>query len=237
MKVSLTTLRQKIQKAVAEGTISVRSRAYFILKSAAIVVGVLILVCVAIYAGSFFFFIPGAQHTWLLTNFGWRGYVSFFLSLPWVLFFLAIILVVIIEIISWKFTRLYRRPILYSFLTFIIVVSIVSAAVAKTTLHRRLFESANRHHLPMVGGFYKHFGMRQARDIHFGEVLLQGTDEWNVRTTNEGNLRVIINDDTRFPINDTVAPHDYVVIFGPRDDDYITAHGIHKILPEMIPTF
>ena len=226
-----------IEEKIRSGLVAKHSRAYFMLRRVAIMLGTIIVLALAVYLGSFIFFITYTQRAWLLTDFGWRGYINFFLSLPWLIVGLVLALIVIIELVGWRFTSLYRKPLVYSALLVFLVVLAASAIVERTNLHPNLYQSSRQNNWPMGGFLYHHFIIRHLSDGYFARVEKTTTSSWEVETNEAERVVITITPETRFPLGNDIVLHDHILIFGPRGEGHIFARGIRKLSPEMMPHF
>ncbi len=230
-------IEKVIEEKIATGDVTKKSRLYFVLRSVALYMGAVIILCVSVYLMSLVLFISQAQGSWLLTGFGWDGFKELFISLPWLIIGLVLLLVVVMEILSRQFAFVYRRPLLLSLVGFILLIIAAGTGIASTTLHRTLYNSARNNHLPMAGGLYRGLRGMRPHNAYFGVVNSQQGPVWQVTLKDDDDVDVMINDRTRFPFGDQVVPRDHILIIGVRSDGRIYAFGIRKIGPEMEPEF
>jgi hypothetical protein len=236
MNTSEKNLRQMIEEKITHGDVTKKARWYFIVRRIIIITAGILALCLAVYLGSFIFFLVNDQGIGLLTDFGWEGAWELFTSLPWIIIGLIILLIIIIELVGWRFTRLYRQPFIYSILGTLVIILLAGTLLERTHLHRALFDSAEHNQLPVAGYFYHQFGRPAPHNIHFGVIINQKPEEWDVETR-EGIFMVIITNQTHFPRGKNIIPHDRIIIIGPANNNTITAHGIRKITPETMPKF
>ena len=229
-------LRETIEQKITQGDVTKKTRWYFIVRRIILIAGGVLALCLAIYFGSFMFFLFNDQGIGLLTAFGWEGGLELLGLLPWIIMILIVLIVITIELVGWRFTRLYRQPFIYSIFGLVVVILLASTLIERTHLHRALLESAEHNNLPVAGYFYHQFGHPSAPNVHFGEVLEQQPTVWQIRTR-EGKFMVVITSRTHFPLGDDIVTQDHVLIFGPTANGTITARGIRKVDPDMMPRF
>jgi hypothetical protein len=227
-----------IEDRINNSALEKKSRFHFIFRKVILYIGIVILFCVAAFLLSLILFISRSQRSWLLTDFGWAGYQDVFISLPWFIIGLVILLVVTVEVLGRQFAFVYRRPALYSIAGVVVVIIAAGVGVAQTTLHRTLYNSVQRTHMPMAGSLYRGIGGFRPHDVYFGVVNDQAPTLWHVTLRGDDNtVNVILTPRTRFPRGNTIVPKDLVLIMGKRSDGSIQAYGIREIEPEMIPDF
>jgi hypothetical protein len=229
-------LRKVIEQKITHGDVAKKTRWYFIVRRIIIITGGILALSLAIYFGSFLFFLFNDEGIGFLTDFGWEGRWEILSSLPWIIIILIGLLIATIELVGWRFTRLYRQPFIYSILGVLVIVTLAGTLLERTHIHRALLDEADQNRLPIAGYFYHQFGHPTPPRVHFGTVLEQKPDMWRVMTR-EGSLMVIITSATHFPRGNDIAIQDHVLIFGPLEKDVIIAHGIRKINPDMMPRF
>lgn len=234
MNDQVPNLRELLEQKITHGDITKRARWYFIIRRLIIGVATILALLLAIYFGSFILFVFNDQGIGLLAEFGWEGGWELLNSLPWIIIALIILLILTIELVGWRFTRLYRQPLVYSILGTLVIILIAGILIERTHLHRTLADSAEKNNLPVAGYLYHHFARPLPSKVHFGIVLDQEPEKWQVETR-EGTVMVIITTSTRFPRGADIGLRDHVLIFGPLKNGIITARGIRKINPDMMP--
>jgi hypothetical protein len=227
-------LRQIIEDKITHGDVKQKARWYFIVRKIIIITGIILALCLMVYLVSFIFFIFYDQGRELLRDFGWEGTWKIIISLPWIIILLIIILFGIIELLGWRFTRLYRQPFIYSMLGLGAIIILASAAIEYSHLHRTLSESADNNQLPIAGTLYTKVAHPLPKEVYFGIVIEQTPEEWKIESRGR-RIPVIITTQTRFPRGKNIVPLDRVIIMGPLDHGSIRAFGIRKIDPDRMP--
>lgn len=235
MTKALNKMKEFITEKIARGEIVKHSRIYYIVLNCALYLGAIAALVLAIFFGSFVVFIFKFRHPWLLVGFGWPGFWRLLLSLPWLIAGFVFVLIAAIEFVSWKYTRFYRKPLLYSILVVILVVVAVSSLVSQTALHSTMFRYAQRNRLPFAGFMYRMFNARHLPDGYFGQVVSEDGLVWQIKTNEDEDVRVILNNDTRFPTGKDIHVLDNVLVFGTRTSSIIYARGIRKVDKDTVP--
>jgi len=226
-------LTNKVLDKLQSGQIKMHPKKYFILKTALIVLSVIIVAFFTLYLISFIIFAMRASGAWYLPNFGFYGLKAFLAFLPWLLILMAAALIIVLEILVKHFSFAYRRPIFYSALGIIIITLSGSLVIDKTRFHSNLFRGAQEGSLPVAGKIYRGFGMAKCRDAHRGAVSKITNDGFLIETRRSETLTVIITPDTRFPFAADIKENDNVIIFGKRDNGTIQAFGVRKINDDL----
>ncbi len=222
-------LTDLVLEAVKKGQVTMRPKWHFVLKTILAIVGVTLLLLVLWYLISFIMFILWQTGVWDVRVFGIKGWYAFLLSLPWLLIVLVTVFVCILEVLVRHYSFAYRRPLLYSALGIVLLSILGGYTVAKTSLHDKLFISAEKHMLPYAGPMYLEYGHRPLKHVHKGRIMAPLPNGFTMQNPREGVLTVTIHPRTRLPRGTDFYAGDMVVVFGERDTDMIQAHGIQKI--------
>lgn len=206
-----------------------RPKIYFILKAVLVTLMILLVAFFILFLVSFILFNLRASGVWFLPQFGFPALGIFLKSLPWLLILMAIILVVVLEILVKRFSFSYRRPILYSILSIIIFALIGSFFISKTHLHPDFFWRAQEKKLPMMGGFYRGFGMPKLGEVHYGIVTEVADNGFYLEMPEGEVLTVLATSTVHFPTGQVLKKDDRVIVLGRRDDGTVQALKIRKI--------
>lgn len=223
------SIKERILEKIKRGEVKMRPRIFFILKAILIILGFFLFFGFSVFLLSFIHFHLRASGLWYLPRFGLRGFFVFFRFLPWILIFLSLILILILEILAKRFSFVWRRPILYSLLIIIFIVLIFGFFIEKTPFHSKLFFQARQGRLPLMTPIYREFGMPRFKDVHRGIVEELTEDGFLLRKADDELLTVILSSNTQFPFGKEVKEGDSVVVMGKKDDGTINAIGILKI--------
>lgn len=224
-----SSLSKGVLDKIETGQVKMRPRIHFVLKSLLITLGLILTTLFALYLISFVVFVLRTSGVFYLPGFGFPGLKIFLISFPWLLIFIAIILIIVIEILVKHFSFAYRRPILYSLLGILILVFVGSFIVYRTQLHSGLFERAEEGRLPVAGPLYKGYGMPEFEDVHHG-IVSEITDNGFMVEESDGQiLNIVVSPETRFPSGKNIKENDLVMILGEQDNGKLNALGIRKI--------
>jgi hypothetical protein len=223
------SISDKVFNKIKKEQIKMRPKIYFILRAVLVASLTLLVAFFVLFLVSFILFNLRASGVWFLPRFGFPVIGIFIKSLPWLLILIAIILIVVLEILVKRFSFAYRRPILYSILVIIILAFLGSFVISKTHLHPDFFWKAQERRLPMMGGFYRGFGMPRLGDVHYG-IVSDVIDNGFYLETAEGKVLTILATSTiRSPLGPGIKEGDRVVVLGKRDDGTVQSFGVRKI--------
>jgi hypothetical protein len=219
----------KVLEKIKSGRVKMRPKAHFVLKTALVALGFILIILFLLYLISFIVFTLRMSGIWFAPGFGFYGIKIFLFSLPWLLILIAIILIIVLEILVKYFSFAYRRPILYSILGIIALVFLGSFVINQTKIHPCLFQKAQERNLPVAGKFYRDFGAGKFRNAHRGVVSETTEKGFKIETPRNETLNIIITPETRFPFGKDIEENDNVMILGERDNCTVRAFGVRKV--------
>ena len=229
-------LTNKVIDKIQCDQIKIRPKIYFVLRITLVALTTLFVVLFILYLVSFIIFNLRASGVWFLPGFGFPALGVFFISLPWFLILIALILIIVLELLVKHFRFAYRRPILYSILGIIIFTLLGSFAISKTHLHSDLFWKAREGKLSVVGGFYRGFGASKLSNVHCGMVSDTIDNGFYLETVKGEILTVIVTSTTRFPPKIVIKKDDKIIVMGKRDNGMVKAFGI-RIIDDQFDIF
>lgn len=229
------SVRDTVLEKIKDGKTRMRPRWYFILQTALVAVGAVILFIALLYVASFIHFVLYRNGVWFITVFGWRGVEIFLVSLPWVFILSSVIFIFLLETLVNHFSFGYRKPLLYSLLVIIVVVMTSSIVISQTSLHEDLNKRAWTGELPVVGQLYRDYDRQQNRNVHIGAIGEITEYGFNMKDRQGGTLTVIVTPETSFPLGLDFQKGDYVVVLGELDNGTTTvqAFGIRTVNDDL----
>jgi hypothetical protein len=145
--------------------------------------------------------------------------------LPWLLVFLAVIFIVVLELLASHYPLAYRQPLLYSALVIIVLSIFGGYGLERTSLHGRLADYAEKGQLPLANQIYRSFNHQKFNDIHRGEISSTTDNGIIIKNRNDEYLNIIFTPRTSFPGQGDFILGDFVVIMGERNNQDIEALG------------
>lgn len=220
--------KSKILEKIKKEDVKIKSKSYFVFRT---VIYVLILVfgfLFSIFFASFIVFSLRAKGALYLPGFGFRGWGLFLSSFPWLLVIFALILIIVLEIFAKKFSVVYKKPLIYSILVIIILILLMSFLIGQTSMHSKLFKSAQEGKLPIMGPMYKENFIKTPYNVFIGKVFDISDNGFQLEIKNGEILSVIISE-ARFLPSQGIKKNDSVMIMGDKEDSIIKAFGVKQI--------
>jgi hypothetical protein len=226
------TIEEKITEAIKRGSIKMRPKWHFILKTALAIVGGIILFFAILYLASFMLFMARQSGILSAPAFGLSGWFVLLKSLPWMLILLSVLFVVILETLVKKYSFAHRKPLLYSVLA--ISVLAILGGIMLAPVHKPFFKSAQENRLPSPAGrFYRDFGPRPFNDFREGviggTVVSLGENEVIIKDARGATSTVFFSPEADFIFEENLEEGDKIIIFGRREGNEIIARGIKII--------
>lgn len=182
---------EKIINAIKSGEIKMIPRWRFILNTAFMFSGGLLIFFIAIYLISFIIFSAEQTGVWFTPFFGGIGFYLFLRSMPWILIVLSIIFVVAFFFLVKKYSFVYEKPLVYSLIGVVVIVTVGGFLILYTPFHQGIFDSARHGQAPIIGVIYQDFGPNRSGDIHRG-IILSTTTSGFVFQDRSGETSTII---------------------------------------------
>lgn len=227
------SLKDAVMKGIQEGTVRMRPRWHFMLLSALVLVGALVVCLTMIYVVSLVVYLLQANGEWFAPSFGLRGWFSLLNALPWLLMLLLVIFVGILEILVRRYTFVYKKPLLTSVLGIITVVVAGGFLVALTPLHSRMAHfDRNRMLPPPFDGLYREPPALRSPDLFRGEIISIENGRI-LMITKEGRMTVLVDPRTRLPHGNGFTIGDLIVIIG----DSVASGTIHAFGIRPVESF
>lgn len=162
-----TLVPQRVLEKIKTDNISMHSRRYYRLRMAALLAVIVAIIVVSIFLLSFISFGLRTTGNSTLLGFGTRGYISFILVFPWILFVIDILLIIILERLLRNFRFIYRRAGVYILIGLLGLITLFAVAIDHvTSLHNKLLERADANALPFFNELYEQ--LREPLDTDHG---------------------------------------------------------------------
>ncbi len=230
-------LKDSILTPIEDGKVKMRPRWYFFVLATLYLVGVILWILFLLYLVSFIIFILDQNSIWFLPGFGFRGIHEFLTSLPWILIFLAIPLIIILEILVKRYSFVYRRPLIYSIIGIVAFSMIGGFVVAMTPFHNGLLGQAEKKRLPFAGGLYRYYGIPNKRNLVIGNITKITNNEYHIKGTRGEITNILVKPQMHFSSGMNFVVGDKIIVFGKFEGDAIEAFGIKKINNHNQPPF
>ncbi len=225
------SLQEAVLAEIKAGNTRMTPRWHFVLKAALAAAGFIIVLVMLLYLASFIFFILNKTGVWLLPVFGLRGISAFLASLPWILLVAGFIFLVLLEIMVRHYSFAYRKPLLYSLLGIVVIVTSASIVILQTSFHEGLYVRAHTGSLPIIGQLYSSYEAEQGQgsNVHIGMIREMTEDGFKIESPQGGTVLIAITSQTSFPYGIDFQNGDRIIVLGDWDDNIIHAFGIRRI--------
>jgi hypothetical protein len=222
-------IREKIEHAIRDGVVKMRPRWQFITRTILFIVGMVLVGLTLLFVASFIVFNLRQNGTWYIPSFGMRALGIFLMAMPWLLIMGAATFIIILQILVKRYAFGYGRPLMYSALGIIVLALVGGILLARTPLHRGLFEQAESDGLPFAGTFYLHFGENNFDQITVGAIQTITPPTFVILAPNNELYTVVVTPTTQTPFGAHFDTDDIVVVLGARNDHTIQALGMRTI--------
>ncbi len=229
IKNSLESLGSRVIEKIRKENISMHSRLYFVIRSCMWILSTTFVFAVIVYLFSLLIFIFRSNALMELFCFGPRGWIVLISSMPWILILIVLILIVILEFLSSRFSFIYKRPLIYSLLGLIVLLVAGGSLLANTTLHHRATALSRDGRLPIAGNMYKNYTLRHHNDTHIGTVKSLDKNTFRINTRMGDAITVLMQDNTKIPRDFILKNGNQVMIIGKRNADTVNVDGICPI--------
>ena len=231
---SEASTKQRILRRIHEGELRMRPKWHFLLKTALIFIGGVILALALLYVASFVIFVLRQTGAVYVPGFGFHGLVQFLLATPWRLLVLGAAFLVVLEILVRRFAFAYRTPLLYSLVVILLFMIGGSYVVARTGMHEAIFQRAQEkpgRAIRIMGAMHQEYGLRELKQIHPGAVSSVSDDGFIMLNPRREQVAVQVSERTRLqPANLVFERGQHVVVWGEREGETIQARGIKRVI-------
>lgn len=222
-------IHDSIFEAIASGKVKMRSKWYFTLRTTLMIIGSFIIGIFLIYIAGFIIFILRQSGALLAPEIGFTGWYIFFRSLPWLLILLSLVFILVLVVFVHHYSFVYQRPLLYSLLGILIVVTATSYFIAFTPFNSSITSMLDYGNAPLFGVYYGGYGQGEITDVHRGEIVLLASNGFILQGLRGETSTVLFEPGTATNSIDTLKPGDLVVVFGDRDPNgFIEAMAVEK---------
>lgn len=220
-------LSKKIMQEIESGNVSQHSKNYFVMRALLWGLGLGVCALSAIFVFSFLLFKLRLQGVWVLPELGVGGIRDLLLSLP---FFIMLYILGFSIILYWftkSYSFAYRKPMAYTLLAIILIVTLGGFLVARTPLH--LWAYRNFRGPGPINFIYRDAEKTPLHNGVLGEVVSISSNKLDLLTIFKKHCELIISDDTFFPNKEEVVAGDFIIARGQNNGNSFYAVGIKEI--------
>jgi hypothetical protein len=229
MKTDMNDTKKIILERIQRGELTMRPRWHFVLRSILIFLCIAAVSVVTIYSACLFAFITTTSGREFIPMVALPDYGVFVLSSPWILLVLMIGFMATLEILVRKYTFGYRKPLLYTGLAIIGVISLCAYLISFTPTYRYFVDVARGDDQTYLSSMYQIYGERLLDYVYVGAIT-QMTTEGYILTLDTGETeQVIVDYETILPADAEFTVGDRVVVLGEHKFDqseFLYAYGV-----------
>ncbi len=217
--------KDKILDQIKEGRIKMKPRVFFVAKTVIFILSTVVVLLFLIYLSSFIVFSLRVSGALFLPIFSFLGIRVLLVSLPWLLIFLTIFLIILLEIFAERISFIYKKPVIYSLLAIIVMILVAGFVIGFSSLHVQLLSNAKEGRLQFMSPLYSDYGMPKFGKIHNGYVVELINDGLVIETPNYEILKVLAGD----KMKENLKEDDLVLVVGERKNNIVKAVILKKI--------
>ena len=217
-------IQHSVMDAIQKGTLHMRPRWHFVLRSSLYAIGAIILTLTLFYVVSLLLFLLHDTGAMSAPVFGTRGWFAFLHSVPLFLIFLIVIFVCLLQVLVREYAFAYRKPALASAIGIIILIFLGGFLIAQTSFHKTMAFYARHHMLPPpFDQPYSRTLRGTPPDLFRGTVLTMSTTSFVIADENgAGTTTVIMTPRTHLPDGSQFKIGSSVVVMG----DYLATSTV-----------
>ncbi|OGH65872.1 MAG: hypothetical protein A3B90_03150 [Candidatus Magasanikbacteria bacterium RIFCSPHIGHO2_02_FULL_41_13] len=214
-----TPLREQVLASIKTGEAKMTPKWHFILKASFFLSACFLIFFLLIYLLSLAVFVLDQKNLWFVPSFGLRGVLLFVLSLPWLLIFLVIIFLLLLQILVRRYSFAYSRPLFFSALAVLVIVVLGSIMVRQSGFHR----------VPFAKSMYLHFAPQHINHIFPGTILEFREKDFFLKSRAQQIFEVHVSPKTNIPGKILFQVGDEVIVIGDRHENRIEAEGVRPL--------
>jgi len=226
---SKKSIRERVLEEIEGGKAVMRPRWHFVLKTALVVVGAVVLSLAILYVASFVMFVLRQTGAWFAPSFGFPGVGVLLRSVPWVLVLAVALFGMLLEILAKKYSCAYRTPLLYSAGGVLLLVLVGGFLIPYIGVHPSLMHFVMDHDVPIMRPLYEEYGRKGPGEIHPGTITGIREGIFEIEDRFGEPVTVFVASSTRFPLGEILKEGDRIVILGERNEEGIRAFGVREV--------
>jgi len=152
---SQNDLKENILSKIDSGDIRMKPKIYFTVKTILVLLAITITVSVLYFLVSFMVFSIRASGKLLLLGFGNAGIWTFFITFPWILLIIEIVLLIGVDILLKYFKFAYKTPFIYLILGTTALVVSISFLIPAIPVHETIYQEVTEQNIPFLNIIYE----------------------------------------------------------------------------------
>lgn len=224
-------ISEEIIGKIKRGEIKMLSKNYLLMKSAIFGIVSLFVVMTAAFFLVLVFYILKINGFINMSCFGLKGIRDMILSLPILLFALAILFVIAAAMFLHEYPATYRRPLIYSVGGLLVIFSAgLLVFTEAVSLRRAVYNEIETGEIPLVSSFFDYIKEVNPRNVYKGRVVKVYANSITFNAENEEEiLRAAFGPQTSIYADEPIKAGDYVIIHGRKNGNTIGVFVVEKI--------
>lgn len=157
MEQKIKNIKQAIIDCVDTGTVSMKPKWFFVLKSILRISAIFVVFLTTIYFISFIGLIVQEKALFDLFHLGPKGMKEFLFAIPWLIVLFSLFLLFLLEVLASKFSFVYGKPIFYSLLLLIVCVLLIGFVLYKIDKQFHFARFGEKPNAPVFGPMHKYY--------------------------------------------------------------------------------
>lgn len=226
-----TSIAESVMERISQKHVPQTSRAHFIVRKAATVIGLAFCLATLVFGMSLVLFSLRLTGGWFALKAEGVRFLPSLGLLPLLLVVGLVLVGACAELLLRRFNFGYRRPLLYTGLLIALFTFAVGYGVTKTPLHRAVYS-----HLQSPGSKGPLAGLYPAQSPDMGRPFVVGiahditSEGFWLRTRGLDELRVLVAEETELPRERGITENDFVLVLG-----QVRAGGMHARSIRFVP--
>lgn len=224
----MNALKEKLIEKIKEGEVVMVPRWHFVLRTALIALGVVIVALIAVYLFSFILYALHKSGVLFAPLFGWHGIMLFVVASPWLLILIVGLFLLTLYLLVSRYAFSYKKPLVYSMLGIVLFVIAAASLIHQSMLHEHMGQFLERRPVPGLAPLYKDAGERRPEGVLMGTIIAVTSDTLTLET-NRGEITVLIDERTKMPRGNAIREGAEVTVIGMPSEDGLRALGIRPL--------
>lgn len=220
-------IKDEIIKKIESGEIHMTSKSYFVLKLGLLASLIILIFFTSTFLLSYILFSLSSGGHFFLLRFGVEGIYNFFVTLPWTLLVVNVLLVLLLDKLLKSFKFGYKSPALYLFIGTFVFVTLLSTLVNLTSFHRNMEQRAVQKRLPLGNDLYSDTRSQKSLPNSFRGFVVSIQDNTFIMSFGSTTIKVVALKDIE--LKNYLKDGDLVFVAGKIIDKEIKAYGIKKL--------
>lgn len=226
LKIGQKNIKNIILDKIKNKNIKSIPKPFFILKSVLFVLSIVIVVCFLLFLVSFIFFTLQTSNLWSLPKFGFKGIELLLGNFPWILVLIVLFFIGVLEFLVERYSFVYRKPLLYSALTIILVVVVAGFFVRQTSLHEKIYSGFDKGGSPSLKKIYDRYIYPTPDTFHPGTVTKFDNNSFVLENNDQTTILVKITKETGMAGGLKIERGSKLLVIGKIKDNIIIAEAI-----------